>query len=201
MPDSSAVTRSAYDVIAAAFARAQALGYPELLDDMRAFAGGLPSRARVADIGCGPGRDLALLRDNGLQAVGVDLSAGMLRAGGLSGVAQADMRRLPLGTAGLDGIWCQAALLHVPHADVPLVLAEFARVLRSGGLLHLVVAEGDGERWEEGAYGTSERRWFAYHREESLSALLEAAGFTVTTAVHRSSHREWLLARATRKPI
>ncbi|NUT35008.1 MAG: hypothetical protein HOV79_18275 [Hamadaea sp.] len=41
MPDTSAVTRSAYDVIAPAFARAQSLGYPELLDDMHAFAAGL----------------------------------------------------------------------------------------------------------------------------------------------------------------
>jgi len=200
MADAFTVTRSTYDVIAPEFAKAQALAYPELATDIRWLSDQIPPGGRVADVGCGPGRDLALLRAQGLRAFGIDLSEAMLRAGGHGGVVQADMRRLPLRDGCLDGIWCQAALLHVPHQHVPAVLAEFARVIRPDGALHLVVAEGDGERWEIGAYGTQERRWFAYHRRESLSALLDEAGFTVVAVTQRTHGRDWLGVRA-RKPI
>jgi ubiquinone/menaquinone biosynthesis C-methylase UbiE len=200
MADAFMVTRSTYDLIAPEFARAQALAYPELDADMQWLSDQVPPAGRIADVGCGPGRDLALLRARGLRAVGIDLSEAMLRTGGHAGVIQADMRRLPLRDDCLDGIWCQAALLHVPHQHVPAVLAEFARVTRPGGALHLVVAEGDGERWEIGAYGTQERRWFAYHRREPLAQLLNQAGFTILAATHRTHGREWLGVRA-RKPV
>ncbi|MEV0271378.1 class I SAM-dependent methyltransferase [Hamadaea sp. NPDC050747] len=200
MADAVSVTRSTYDVIAARFAEAQAAGYPELTDDLNWLAGRVSTGSRVADVGCGPGRDLALLRAIGFRAVGLDLSAEMLRAGGQPGVAQADMRTLPLRDGCLDGLWCQAALLHIPHADVPRVLAEFARVVRPGGAVHLVVAEGDGERWERHGYGGDGLRWFAYHRLESLSALMAGAGLTVVEAAHRSHHRAWLGVRAA-KPV
>ena len=44
---------------------------------------------------------------------------------------------LPFGDATVAGIWCHAALLHVPRPAVPGALAEFARVLQPGGRLLL----------------------------------------------------------------
>lgn len=70
----------------------------------------------------------------------------MLAAGGLGGVAQADMLALPPRSGGKAGLWCQAAMLHIPHAQVPQVLAEMARISAREARLHLVVADGDGER-------------------------------------------------------
>jgi SAM-dependent methyltransferase len=200
MVDPLAVTRSTYDVIAPEFARAQVQGYPELAADLRWLAGQLPSGALVADVGCGPGRDLVLLRQHGFRAVGLDLSEAMLRAGGHSGVAQADMRALPLRDGCLDGIWCHAALLHIPHEYAPGVLAEFGRVVRPGGAVHLMVAGGDGEGWEPHGYGGDGLRWFAYHRLGPLTSLLGRAGFEVVESVSRTSHRAWLGVRA-RKPV
>jgi ubiquinone/menaquinone biosynthesis C-methylase UbiE len=129
--------------------------------------------------------------------LGLDLSAGMLRVGGLPDVAQADMRALPLATAALDGVWCNAALLHVPLADVPGTLAEFARVVRPDGALHLTVAEGDGEGFQSDLYG-GRTRWFSHHRLDPLTALLAGAGFNVHSVYRRSSHRDWLTLGATR---
>jgi SAM-dependent methyltransferase len=74
----------------------------------------------VADLGCGPGSDGARFAGEGYRVVGMDLSAGMLAiaARRLDGrVTQADLRRLPLVSGRLDGIWCVAALLHVPEDD------------------------------------------------------------------------------------
>lgn len=54
-------------------------------------------------------------------------------------------------------------------------------MLRRGGLLHLAVAEGDGEGWQSDQYD-GQPRWFAHHREAPLAALLWADGFTVFNA-------------------
>jgi ubiquinone/menaquinone biosynthesis C-methylase UbiE len=198
MADPLAVTRSTYDQIAAHFNAVTGGGNDYLYGSVREFAAALPSGARVADVGCGPGRDTGLLRAAGLRVVGLDYSMGMLREGGLRGVVQADMRALPLRDAAVEGLWCQAALLHIPSAELPGVLGEFARVVRPDGLLHLAVSEGDGEGFEDHAYRQGLRRWFTHHREAPLTGALAAAGFHVTAADRRTVNRHWLYLRAVR---
>lgn len=199
MVEPSARTQQTYDEVAAVYAQKTAKTYPQLMDDLAALTSGLLSGSVIADIGCGPGRDVTLLRRYGFTVVGFDLSHGQLAAGGLSGLVQADMRRLPLGDQSLDAIWCQAALLHVPHEAVSDVLAEFARVTESGGRLNLVVAEGDGQGWESArGYGTESPRWFAFHREPALTGQLAAAGFRTHQVRRERSGRDWLAFRAER---
>jgi SAM-dependent methyltransferase len=122
----------------------------------------------------------------------------MLRAGSLPGMAQADMRRLPLADRSVHAVWCHAALLHVPRHDVPTVLAEFARVIRPGGTLSLGVAEGDGEGWEDSTYSAGGRRWYVYHRHDDLVDALGTHGLTVQTTRRRTAHRAWLTPYAHR---
>jgi len=195
-------TRATYDEIAEAYReRSRRLSYEGLPAEIAAFRAMLPTDATagpfVADVGCGPGHHTALLREHRVRVIGVDLSAGMLRAGGVPGLVQADMRALPIRTGALDGIWSRAALLHVPRAMVPAALAEFGRVVRHGGALHLMVAEGDGEGWQSDAYD-GQPRWYTHHRAEALTALLGVAGFTVDSIDRRSTHRDWLTVWATR---
>jgi SAM-dependent methyltransferase len=168
--------------------------FPALDPHVEWFAGALPARGRAADVGCGPGRDTRLLRAAGLRVTGFDLSAAQLRAGGLEGVAQADMRALPIQSSTVDGVWCQAALLHLPRELAPDAIAEFARVTRENGALLLTVAEGDFEGYQstEKYANRDLRRWFTYHREPDLRALLTAAGYRVTDAHRHTSNRDWL---------
>ena len=191
-------TRASYDVIAADYADRWA-GSPDWLTaELDHLSAVLPRGGRVADIGCGPGHHTRHLRERGLRAVGLDLSWGMLRSQQSPGVAQADMRALPLCTGSLDAVWCAAALLHVPRSAVPVVLGEFARVLRPGGELTASLAEGDGELWEPVSYEPSRRRWYVLHRIEPLTAQLSDAGFDITSYSRRSTHRDWLQIRARR---
>jgi ubiquinone/menaquinone biosynthesis C-methylase UbiE len=139
-----------------------------------------------------------MLRARGARVLGVDLSAAMLREAELPGLVQADMRILPLRDRTFDGLWCQAALLHVPRPDVDVVLAEFARVLRPGGRLHLSVSEGDGEGWETDRYGSEQPRWFVHHREPPLRTALHHAGFQVTAVTRSLQGRNWLRMLAVR---
>ena len=138
-------TQKTYDLITAEYARQNAAAWSNLADHISIFTASLPPGGVVVDVGCGPGRDIALLRARGFRVIGVDRSLGQLRTNSVPGVLQADMRQLPLRAGSADAIWCQAALLHIPRTAVPAVLAEFARAIRPGGGLYLSVAKGDGE--------------------------------------------------------
>lgn len=192
-------TQGTYDLITAEFARQNASAWPDLADNIDVLTASVRPGSVVADVGCGPGRDTALLRAEGFRVVGMDLSFGQLRTGGLTSVVQGDMRRLPLRAGSVDAIWCNAALLHIPRTVVPTVLAEFASVTRPGGELFLAVVEGDGEGFQAASkYGSDGRRWFTLHREPDLTALLADAGFAVHQMRRTHGRRIWLCLHARR---
>ncbi len=194
-----AETQQTYDLITAEYARRNAAPWPHLANHISVLTAGLPPGSVLADVGCGPGRDITLLREQGFRVIGIDLSLGQLRTGGLPGVVQADMRRLPLCTGSADAIWCEAALLHIPRLAVPAVLSEFARAVRPGGELYLSVAEGDGEGFEVASrYASDRRRWFTLHREPNIRALLAMAGFAVHHTRRNRDQRDWLSVHARR---
>lgn len=150
-------TRVAYDTVAR--------DYAELLrDDLRAnpfdravlgvFAeqvaalGGGP----VADLGCGPGRIAGHLAGLGLYVSGLDLSPGMVEVARRDhpGVAFSvgSMLDLPHATDALAGALAWYSIIHIPKPEQGRLFAEFARVVRPGGLLLLafqVSESGDEE--------------------------------------------------------
>lgn len=174
-----------------------------MVGEVDRLAGLLGVGARVADIGCGPGHHTKLLRERGLLATGFDLSAEMLAAHGVPGLVRADMLALPIADGALDGIWCAAALLHIPRSSVPAALAGFAGVLRPGGELVLAVAEGAGEHWESVPYDVAGRdqlrRYYVLHELSSLGVQLDAAGFEVYEHWRRVTHRQWLHIHARKR--
>lgn len=96
---------------------------------------------RLLDVGCGTGRHTRALRRLGVEAVGLDLSLGLLRAGAGADAGtwlQADARHIPLRDASFDAVisLCQGGFGITPGGDAT-VLAEMARVLRPGGRLAL----------------------------------------------------------------
>ena len=195
LPDE--ITNQTYDRIAASFAER----YWNITLDraLNSFAALVRSAYSVLDLGCGPGRDIELLRQRGLRVLGADRSAGMLtesrrRVGGA--LVQADMRSLPLRAGALGGVWMCASLLHIPRLDVPTVLAGVRRVLRPGGALYLSVQEGVGEKWSESDGG---QRFFTFFQLEELMALLSEAEFTVKEDwTEAGGHSTWIHVLATR---
>jgi len=95
---------------------------------------------RLLDIGCGSGLYFPLLAPMAEQLVGVDISAGMIRAAQTlvekKELANVELRvasavELPFDDASFDSVLGFDVLHHVP--DIDAAVAEAARVLRPGG--------------------------------------------------------------------
>ena len=102
----------------------------------------LPAGGRVLGHGCGSGSPTAVqLAEAGLEVVGVDESERMLELARLrvpSGrFERRDLRALGPELGSFDAVASFFALLMLPCADIPLVLAGLAARLRTGGLLAL----------------------------------------------------------------
>ncbi|HTI34565.1 MAG TPA: methyltransferase domain-containing protein [Miltoncostaea sp.] len=102
-------------------------------------AGGVASRTRVLDVGCGPGVVVAAALARGARPTGVDVAAGMLaearrRHPGVE-LVEADVVALPFGDAIFDAAVGNFVLNHLPEPE--RAVAELRRVLAPGGRVAL----------------------------------------------------------------
>jgi O-antigen chain-terminating methyltransferase len=105
----------------------------------RVYVGDFRDATPVLDVGCGRGELLALLRDAGIEARGIDADADMVayaRGEGLD-VEQADALSYleSLDDGSLGGIFMGQVVEHLPAGLLVRVLALCAQKLRKGGLL------------------------------------------------------------------
>ena len=128
----------------------------------------------LLDFGCGPGRDLKAFARRGHHAIGLDGAerfVAMARADSGCEVWHQDFLALDLPPARFDGVYANAALFHVPSAELPRVLRELHATLKPGGVLFSSNPRGANEEgWHGGRYGV-------YHDLEHWRAHLESAGF------------------------
>ena len=150
---------------------------------LSAFISALPKGAHVLDLGCGPGHAAATMADAGLTVTATDAVPDMIalaqrHPGVTARVATFD----DIDEVGVyDGIWANFSLLHAARADMPRHLAALHRALRAGGILHIGVKTGTGERRDPIG------RLYTYYTDAELTDLLETAGFNVN---RRATGRE-----------
>lgn len=138
MSDVTERARRYYDDFSASYDRGRDRGYHALIDELEVgVVKPLAAGKRVLEAGCGTGLILDHLTRVAREAVGVDLSPGMLskaRSRGLE-VVQGSVTALPFADESFDVTCSFKVLAHVPELD--LALSEMARVTRPGG--HVVI--------------------------------------------------------------
>lgn len=150
---------------------------------------------RILDVGCGSGWDSETFAAEGCDVVSLDLSASLVRQTRSrvpeTDPVRGDMRELPLEDDAIDGLWACASLLHVPRSDVIQTLAEFERVLGSGGAALVTLKRTGGEAGTEGRFGGD--RHFERYEPADVRERFDDAGFD---AVEIEAIPEWLTVAA-----
>ena len=149
---------------------------------------------RVLEIGCGPGTDAAALAAAGYDVVATDGAPEFVRIVGERfpelEARVLDFTHISDHWRGFDAIFGHSCLLHVGPGDLAETLRGLHACLGSGGLLFLAMAQSEictehvVPDWG-GMKGNDLS--FHYHRVETMSDHLAAAGFD-DVAVH---HLGW----------
>jgi ubiquinone/menaquinone biosynthesis C-methylase UbiE len=189
--------RESYDRIAEEYARriADELRHKPLDRQLlNRFAAQIRPNGPVCDMGCGPGHVARYLCEAGMSVWGLDLSSGMLeqarRLNPEMEFRQGNMLALDLPDNALAGIVAFYAIVNIPSGSLPVVFAEMARVLDSGGVLFLAFHAGDQTLREEELWGRPVAMDFFFFQPSDIRILLEAAGLAVEEVVERDPYPE-----------
>lgn len=156
-------------------------GLPRVHDALIDRAG-VRAGHRVLDIGCGPGDLLLTLgrRVPGAELTGIDPDPAALRMARRSSTRrglparfeQAYADELPFPDASFDRVLSSYMLHHLDDEQKHAAMREVRRVLRPGGELHLVDADGTPGQ------GHRQHPRLAGHTPERILAVMTDAGLT-----------------------
>ena len=135
----------------------------------------LPNGADVLDLGCGPACASVQMRALGFRPDPVDASKGMVDLANKThdiGARRLSFAELDM-VGAYDGVWANFSLLHAPRADLPRHFAAVATALRDGGVFHVAMKTGAGEKRDR------IERLYSFVTVEELQSLLQDAGFAV----------------------
>lgn len=154
----------------------------------RHFESAFAPGARVLDVGCGMGRDLAVLLELGFDAYGVEPHDAM-RARAIerhpqlaARIAASTLPQIgqPFG-GGFDAIVCSAVLMHLSAHALPTSLAALSAVLAPRARMLMAVPEMPPDLLVDGR--DPDGRDFTNHAPEHMQRLMAELGFAL---MHRA---------------
>jgi len=158
------------------------------------FADRVRGHGVVADVGTGPGHVAHALSTRGVDAMGIDLSPGMIATARTlfpnTRFEVGDMRALPYENGAFAGLTAFYSIVHVSDDELPIVAREFRRVLAPGGLLLMGWHVGHEEVRLEEFFGKPVELLFRWFTMDAVRRALEGAGFTVEAEITRKAYKE-----------
>jgi 2-polyprenyl-3-methyl-5-hydroxy-6-metoxy-1,4-benzoquinol methylase len=138
----------------------------------RRFVKILPRGAKVLDYGCGIGMNLARFKRKGFETEGIDgtrafVSEARRRVPGVP-IKAARFENVTLPSSHYDGIWSEAALMHVPKEELRRQLVKLWNALKAGGFLGITLPWGRSKRYTRGDWIPG-RYIASYKKKEALS--------------------------------
>lgn len=190
-------TVAVYDQIADTYATDMNAYTPEV--EREKFAKLVIPGGLILDLGCAAGRDSLYFSSLGFQTIGVDLSGSLLaiakrRAPNLLFLQQ-DARRLAFDPDSFDGIWACAVLHHLTREEVKSVVADCVRLLKSKGILFLLMKEGKGEKDIAERLSKGKVRHFTLFQKQELDQLVRSAGLMMIESYVWNSKDRYVPAR------
>ncbi|MCI6887787.1 MAG: class I SAM-dependent methyltransferase [Lachnospiraceae bacterium] len=137
----------------------------------RKFLSCLEEGDTILDLGCGSGRDSLAFYDLGYDVTPLDASEEMCKLAEIhTGLEVLQMKYEDMEfDEAFDGIWGNAALIHVPENEIGDILERIIDALCLKGTLFLSFREGE----QEGFQG---KLYFCDYTEERLERVLKETG-------------------------
>lgn len=189
-------TIHAYNQIAADY-HAQHAGKLVAQTQLDDFISMVNSPAQVLDIGSGPGYDAGYLADK-YSVTGLELSQRFFEIAKFenpdANFINADVITYELEKNKYKGIWARDSIHHIPEKYLDGVFQKMSDALVEGGILYLLVREGQGEVLEEerSQYAKVEKFFHLFSASE-LEARAKKAGLTKVKIEPTQRSHKWLV--------
>lgn len=162
----------------------------------------LAKDSKVLDVGCGGGIKTRYILEKGYRSIGIDFSEKMIeiakRESPEIDFKIIDMYDIDKLEETFDGIFVQAALLHIPKARVLEVLTKMKEELNPEGLLYIAVKTIRDDGIEEAVktendYGYDYDRFFSYFSLDELKEYFKQLALEVVWEGNKGSNQtNWI---------
>lgn len=183
MDDKNKNAIEVYDLIAEDYAKT--FDPIESDDDLifpNTFLSHLKIGSKIVDLGCGTGFSAGYFAKNGMLVMGVDLSKSMIAIAKRNypniNFFIEDVRQFSLN-GSVDAVWAGYSLFHFEQEHFEATLDKIKTYLKPGGVLGLVMQEGDGEIERNEPFLPSKKIYIHLYTEADLNTILERHGFEV----------------------
>jgi uncharacterized protein (TIGR00725 family) len=153
--------------------------------------------ARILDIGCGPGYDAGYLAGK-YSVTGVEISKRFAEIAQYENpnveIINADMLKFDMGKNQYKGIWARDSIHHLKSAEIDKIFPKLYDALVDGGVLYMIVREGEGEINEKlnENYYVIEKFYHLFSVDE-LQERAKKAGFKTIKIDRTKRSHNWLI--------
>ena len=150
------------------------------------FVKRLPPGSKVLDVGCGSGRDLRWLKQQGFQVTGLDRSPGLAALAGKHAgcmVIEDDFQTFDFSKLSMDAVMMSGSLVHIPHQRMAEIINRIKPALdcpdrargrnreNANGVMYISLKEGKQYRSDP------DGRIFYYWQDADLRIFVRGAWF------------------------